>query len=157
MSNQQLDPKRLSEITDRILKKSKEATDNILFSDPEEIAGLKGLSEGQFEADPEKAYNLYYSGIERTLTLSLPKEKSITRPVRELKCILLTGKEKNSKTGVRGADSRMQNISTMEAIVDILDEWSRTSLNPMELANLLLVKNKELGFIPTEREISDYL
>ena len=71
MSNQQLDPKRLSEITERILKKSKEAAENSLFSDPEEIAGLKGLSEGQFEADPEKAYDLYYSGIERTLTLSL--------------------------------------------------------------------------------------
>lgn len=45
----------------------------------------------------------------------------------------------------------------MEAMVDILDEWSRTSLNPMELANLLLLKNKELGYISNEKEISDYL
>lgn len=157
MSNQQLDHKRLSEIADRILKKSNEVAENILFSDPEEIAGLKELSEGQFEADPEKSYELFYGGIQRTLSLLLPKDPKISKPIRELKNILLTGKEKDPKTGIRGADSRMQGIPTMEDMVDILDTWSRTSLNPMELANLLLLKNKELGYISNEKEISDYL
>lgn len=161
MANQQLNPKRLSDITERILKNSRNqeanSSDSLLFSNPDELEELINLTDGHFEADPEKSYGLYYSGIERTLKISLPKDPAIAKPVRELKCILLTGKERDKKTGIRGADSRMQKISTMEAMVDILDAWSRTSLNPMELANLLLLKNKELGYISNEKEISDYL
>jgi hypothetical protein len=160
MKNQQTAPKRLSEAIDRILKKTRELEkspiDGMLFTEKEEMAELIDLSDGHFEADPEKAYDLYYAGIERTLKLALPNDPAVKNPVRELKCILLTGKEKDAK-GVRGADSRMQNISTLENLVTIIDEWSRTSINPMDLAGLLLQKNKELGYIPEEREIEDYM
>lgn len=161
MTNQQLNPKKLSEISERILKNSREQdysnTENLLFSDPNELDELKNLTEGHFEADPAMSYKLYYNGILRTLKLSLPNDPKISKPVRELVCILLTGKEKDPKTKIRGADPRMQNISTMELMVDVLDTWSRSSLNPIELASMLLEKNKELGNIPKEREVSDYL
>ncbi|MEA4962301.1 MULTISPECIES: hypothetical protein [Bacteria] len=46
------------------------------------------------EQDPEKSYELYYRNIQPFLNLFIPKDNEINRPIRELVCILLTGKEK---------------------------------------------------------------
>ena len=88
----------------------------------------------------------------------LPKDNDISKTIRELICILLAHKELSGITyGTREADSRMATTTDMENLIDVLSEWSETPTDYFKLANILLKKNKELGYIPEEREIKDYL
>ena len=46
--------------------------------------------------DPEKSYDLYYGNIQKFLNSFLPKDNEISKPIRELVCILLSHKEKDN-------------------------------------------------------------
>lgn len=108
--------------------------------------------------DPEKAHKLYYENIQKFLREYLPNDNDISQPIRELVCILLGHKELSGLTyGTRGADSRMATTTDMENLIDVLSEWSETPTDYFRLANILLRKNKDLGYISDEREIKDYL
>ncbi|WP_047451796.1 hypothetical protein [Alistipes sp. ZOR0009] len=108
--------------------------------------------------DPQKSYNLYYSNIQKFLGTFLPKDNEISKPIRELVCILLTGKEKSNLTyGTRGADSRMARTNDMENMIDVLSEWSSTPNEFFRLGIILLEKNKKLGYISEERTLQDYI
>ncbi|TKG88242.1 hypothetical protein EYV94_27290 [Puteibacter caeruleilacunae] len=147
----------------RILDAQSNDKQRLLFDsineDPEEIKDLIKITESaSLIADPEKSYDLFYHGIQRFLLAILPKEDDIKKVILELKSILLTGKEKSQiKYGRRGADSRMAPIPMMEAVIDVITDWSKTPHDFMRLAVLLLDKNKTLGYIPEERELSDYI
>ncbi len=106
--------------------------------------------------DPNKSYELYYENIQKFLRMFLPKDNEISKPIRELVCVLLTGKEKDSK-GIRHGDSRQSKTSDMEHLIDVLSEWSETPQDFFRLAITLINKNKELGYIPSERNIQDYV
>lgn len=108
--------------------------------------------------DPEKSYSLYYHNIQRFLGEYLPKENDISKPIREMVCILLAHKELSGLTyGVRSADSRQATTADMENLIDVLSEWAETPTDYFRLAQILLRKNKELGYIPEDREIRDYI
>ncbi|MDK2837838.1 MAG: hypothetical protein PWQ53_481 [Bacteroidota bacterium] len=110
------------------------------------------------EQDPEKSYELYYRNIQPFLNLFIPKDNEINRPIRELVCILLTGKEKKNLTyGKRGADSRQAKTPDMENLIEVLIDWSTTPNDYFRLSNILLNKNKELEYIPQERSLADYI
>ena len=106
--------------------------------------------------DPEKSYDLYYRNIQKFLNRFLPKDNTINKPIRELICILLTHKEKDKK-GIRHADSRQARTAEMENLIDVLSEWSETPTEFFRLAQLLLQKNKELGYIAEDKTIQDYI
>lgn len=106
--------------------------------------------------DPEKSYDLYYGNIQKFLNRFIPKDNQINKPIRELICILLTHKEKD-KRGIRHADSRQARTTEMENLIDVLSQWSETPTDYFRLSHLLLQKNKELGYIPEEKTIQDYL
>lgn len=106
--------------------------------------------------DPEKSYDLYYGNIQRFLNRFLPKDNDISKPIRELVCILLTHKEKDKK-GIRHADSRQARTAEMGNLIDVLSEWSETPTEFFRLSQLLLQKNKELGYIAEDKTIQDYL
>ena len=68
----------------------------------------------------------------------------------------MTHKEKDKK-GIRHADSRQARTAEMENLIDVLSEWSETPTEFFRLAQLLLQKNKELGYIAEDKTIQDYL
>lgn len=108
--------------------------------------------------DPDKSYDLYYQNIQKFLGEFLPKDNDISKVIRQLVCVLLTHKELSGLTyGNRGGDSRMATTADMENLIDVLSEWSETPTDYFRLANILLKKNKELGYVPDEREMKDYL
>ncbi len=110
------------------------------------------------EQDPEKSYELYYRNIQPFLNLFIPKDNEINKPIRELICILLTGKEKKNLTyGKRGADPRQAKTPDMENLIEVLIDWSTTPNDYFRLSNILLNKNKELEYIPQERSLADYV
>ena len=51
----------------------------------------------------------------------------------------------------------MTYMASMENVIDIITEWSMSPHDYMKLGYLLLNKNKELGYIPQTRDISDYI
>lgn len=105
----------------------------------------------------EKSYDLFYKGIQAFILSLLPKNE-IRSIILELKCIMMTGKEKKHISyGVRGADSRMSTTQKMESMIDTLTEWSKTPEDFFKLANLLLEKNKTLGFSPQDRILGEYI
>lgn len=106
--------------------------------------------------DPDKSYDLYYANIQKFLGQFLPKDNEISKPIRELVCILLTGKEKDKK-GIRHGDSRQAKTSDMEHLVDVLSDWSETPQDFFRLAITLINKNKELGYIAEGKTIQDYV
>lgn len=108
------------------------------------------------EQDPDKSYELYYGNIQKFLNRFLPKDNAISKPIRELVCILLTHKEKDKK-GIRHADSRQARTTEMENLIDVLSEWAKTPTEFFRLAQLLIDKNKELGYIAKDKTIQDYL
>lgn len=59
--------------------------------------------------DPEKSYDLYYGNIQKFLNSFLPKDNEISKPIRELVCILLSHKEKDKK-GIRHGTRVRDNI-----------------------------------------------
>lgn len=123
-------------------------------SNPEEISKIMELP----SHNPEKLYDLYYKNIQKFLGEVLPKNNEITKVIREEVCILLAHKELSGLTyGVRGSDSRQATEEDMKHMVDVLTEWSATPTDYLKLAYILLDKCKELGYIPKEREIKDYL
>lgn len=106
--------------------------------------------------DPDKSYDLYYGNIQKFLNRFLPKDNEISKPIRELVCILLTGKEKDKK-GIRHGDSRQATTPDMEHLIDVLSEWSETPQDFFGLANILINKNKELGYISEDKTIPDFV
>lgn len=106
--------------------------------------------------DPNKSYELYYNNIQRFLNRFLPRDNKISKPIRELVCILLTHREKDKK-GIRHGDSRQAHTNEMENLIDVLSQWSETPTELFRLSQLLLQKNKELGYISEEKSIQDYL
>lgn len=148
--------------TQRIIEAQQNDKKKLLFGlteeNKEEIEELNELLNVSLIEDPDKSYDLFYNGIQKFLLSVLPKDTKIRQPILELKSILLTGKEKkNINSGKRGADSRMTYMSSMENVIDIITEWSMSPHDYMKLAYLLLNKNKQLGFIPENRDISDYM
>lgn len=108
--------------------------------------------------DAQKSYDLYYRNIQPFLGSVLPKDADISSVIRELICILLSHKERSGLTyGARGADSRMASSEDMVNLMDALTEWSDTPTDHFRLACILLDKAKELGFIPEDRSIADYI
>lgn len=107
--------------------------------------------------DPDQSYKLYYQNIQKFLGEYLPKDNDISKVIRNLICILLAHRELSGITyGVRGADSRMATTTDMENIIDVLSEWSETPTDYFKLAHILLRKNKELKYIPEDRDLKDY-
>lgn len=107
--------------------------------------------------DPDQSYKLYYQNIQKFLGEYLPKDNDISKVIRNLICVLLAHKELSGITyGVRGADSRMATTTDMENIIDVLSEWSETPTDYFKLAHILLRKNKELKYIPEDRDLKDY-
>lgn len=95
------------------------------------------------EQDPEKSYELYYRNIQPFLNLFIPKDNEINKPIRELICILLTGKEKKNLTyGKRGADPRQAKTPDMENLIEVLIDWSTTPNDYFRLSNILLNKKR---------------
>lgn len=108
--------------------------------------------------DPKRSYNLYYQNIQKFLGEFLPKDNEISDVIRESVCIMLSHNELSGiRYGTRKADSRMATTTDMENLIDVLSEWSETPTDYFKLANIFLTKNKELGYVPEEREIKDYL
>ena len=106
--------------------------------------------------DPEKSYDLYYGNIQKFLNSFLPKDNEISKPIRELVCILLSHKEKDKK-GIRHGDSKQAKTTDMENLIEVLSEWSETPQDFFRLAITLLDKNKKLGYISEDKTIQDYL
>lgn len=128
-----------------------------LFGEIKNPDGIKEIL-GIPEQNPKLSYDLYYKNIQKFLDEFLPKDIEITPVIRELVCILLSHKEKTGLTyGIRGADSRMSKTEDMENIIDVLSEWSETPTDYFRLATILLNKCKELGYVPQERILSDYI
>lgn len=124
----------------------------------ESIKELSALLEPDALQDPEKSYDLFYNGIQKLLLSTIPADNDIRGVILELKTILLSGKEKQFVSyGKRGADSRMSQSSEMESVIDILTEWCDTPYDFFKLAILLLNKNKELNYVPQDRELCDYM
>ena len=135
--------------------------DEILFDFKKEndktTLKLKELLDSKSIQDPEKSYSLFYEGIQPLLLNAIPKGDTRT-VVLELKTILLTGKERKYVSyGKRGSDSRMSESQKMEALIEIITEWSETPDDLFKLINLFLNKNKSLGYIPNDRVPSEYL
>jgi len=140
---------------DKIVE-ARHASDGLWNEKPssEEIVRTMGLS----VQDPQKSYSLYYHNIQKALRSFLPAKTPVTKVIRELVAVLLTGHEKeNIKSGKRGADSRMATTDDMVHLIDVLSEWSSTPEDPMKLVYILFDKNKELGYIPSERSLADYV
>lgn len=145
-----------------IIESQQHDQEKLLFEvtqeDDAEIEELTKLIDAPIVEDPEKSYDLFYNGIQAFLLRILPQDAQIRKPILELKSIFLSGKEKKHiKYGKRGADSRMSYMDRMEDVIDILTQWSQTPNEYLKLAHLFLQKNKELGYIPEDREISDYI
>lgn len=108
--------------------------------------------------DPSRAYELYYDNIQPILKEFLPKDNVYTRVIRNLVGTLLSHKEMSGvSTGKRGADSRMATTEDMTNLIDVLTEWSSTPYDYLKLAHILLEKNKDLGFSPSDRELKDFM
>lgn len=141
---------------EKIIEANSEHEENLFggVKDPDAVAKILDIP----LQDPQKSYTLYYDNIQKFLGSYLPKDNIISKTIRELVCILLAHRELSGiKYGVRGADSRQATTSDMENIIDVLSEWSETPTDYFALANILLRKNKELKYIPEDREIKDYL
>lgn len=124
----------------------------------ESIKELSALLEPDALQDPKRSYDLFYNGIQKLLLSTIPADNDIRGVILELKSVLLTGKEKQFISyGKRGADSRMSESTEMESVIDILTEWCDTPYDFFKLAVLLLNKNKELNYVPAERELCDYM
>ena len=108
--------------------------------------------------NPEKSYELYFGNIQRFLKEFLPKNNPISKPIRNLLCTLLSHHEMDHLTyGKRGGDSKMASTEDMEHVIDVLSSWSASPTNYIMLANILLMKNKELKYIPEDRTLQDYV
>lgn len=146
----------LISVADKIIEAHKPQERDLFgeIRNPEAIKKIFGIS----EQNPDVSYDLYYVNIRRFLREFLPKDEDISVVIRELVCILLTHKEKPGLTyGIRGRDSRMSNTEDMENIISVLSEWSKTPTDYLKLAIILLNKCKELGYVPQERTLSDYI
>ena len=146
---------QLETAVDRIVK-ARHIDEGLFDRSPatDDIIRTMGLA----EQDPEKSYKLYYGNIQKALRKFLPPRKKTSQVARELVAILLSHKEKeNVNSGRRGADSRMARTDDMVNLIDVLSEWSETPEDIMRLIYILLNKNKELGYVPNDRRISDYL
>lgn len=128
-----------------------------LFGEVKNLNAIQSILDLQLH-DAKKSYNLYYMNIQKFLNEFLPKENEISKVIREEVCILLAHKERSGLThGIRKADSRMASPQDMENMIDVLIKWAETPTDYFKLAVILLDKCKELGYVPREREIKDYL
>lgn len=108
--------------------------------------------------DPQKSYTLYYNNIRKFLNACIPRNHEMRNVIFEEVNIMLAHKEKSNITsGIRGADSRMATTRDMENIIDVFTEWSATPTDYLRLVYILLHKNKELGYVPQNRELNDYI
>lgn len=161
----EISKKKIEELmsaADRIVAAQDKSKKTVLFDLTEDtedaMHDLSSLLDPEYLHDSEKTYHLFYDGIQKLLLTTIPRDNTIRKVILELKTILLTGKEKEFITyGKRGADSRGESQSKMEFVIDILSEWSSTPYDYFRLATLLLNKNKELNYIPEDRQISDYV
>ena len=154
-----LNKKSLEELisaADKIIAANKkEETD--LFGEVNSPKAIREIMDLEVQ-DPDKSHERYYDNIQRFLREFLPIDSDISKVIREEVCILLSHKERTYLTsGARHADSRMATAKDMEYIIEVLSEWSATPTDFFKLANLLLIKCKELGYIPEDRELSAYI
>ena len=155
----ELNKKRLDDLisaADKIIVANSVPQEN-LFGEVKNLDEIRNILDLSLQ-DPEKSYDLYYKNIQKFLGEFLPKNNDISKVIRNEVCILLVHKELSGLTyGVRGGDSRMATSEDMEHIIDVLSEWSETPTDYFKLSIILLNKCKELGYVPEEREIKDYL
>ncbi|MGP1545388.1 MAG: hypothetical protein ACTTI1_03550 [Prevotella intermedia] len=154
LHKEQLEKLMLS--VDKIVEGRNSQVTNLFKSDTllEELFPSKALP----LQNAELSYSLYYENIQKFIGSFLPKDKSVSKPIRNLIGTLLSHHEmKYIKYGKRGGDSRMASTEDMENIIDVLAKWSETPNDFFRLANILIEKNKELKFIPEERTIKDYV
>ena len=141
---------------DKIIEANKNSR-NDLFGEIDNPGYIKKILDIS-EQDPERSYRLYYANIQSFLGKFLPKGEDISKVIRNLVCILLSHKEMSGLThGRRGSDSRMSKTDDMENMIEVLSEWSETPTDYLKLATILLDKCKELGYVPKERVLSDYV
>lgn len=140
---------------EEILMKTDESPTHKLFigeeGDLESLDELKRILTGDVD-DPKTKYEIYYKGIQKTLKEELPrgsKYEELRKELREeINTFLAGGKRKIN--GVRGADSRMGYLPTMEKAFDIIFEWRGNVGTLTEL----LIKFKELNKSSFEKEES---
>jgi len=99
--------------------------------------------------NPEKKYNLYYKGIERTLKNHLPKGKEFAKArsyVREEKCVFLTRGKRLNEQGIRNMDSRMGYIEDADKMLKLIMKWVSKNGTMVELHNEIRDLNISLGY-----------
>ena len=109
--------------------------------------------------DQSQMYALFYQGIQKMQSEYLPKDATITEVIRNLSATILSKKMKKQVTyGVRGGDSRQASVSDYRNLIDAYSEWVKSNPNNLlGLAHTLLQKGKDLGIIPPEYEINDFV
>ena len=127
-----------------------------LISAVDKIVAANSQQEPSLFDELSAPTDIYYGNIQKFLNSFLPKDNEISKPIRELVCILLSHKEKDKK-GIRHGDSRQAKTTDMENLIEVLSEWSETPQDFFRLAITLLDKNKKLGYISEDKTIQDYL
>ena len=130
------------------------AVDKIVAANSQQEPSL--FDELSAPTDIAKILDVPIQDPEKFLNSFLPKDNEISKPIRELVCILLSHKEKDKK-GIRHGDSRQAKTTDMENLIEVLSEWSETPQDFFRLAITLLDKNKKLGYISEDKTIQDYL
>ena len=141
---------------DKIIEANSKPQENLFgeVKDPNKIRELLDLP----LQDPQKSYELYYPNIRKFLDKYIPKDLDIREVIFEEVNIMLAHKERIGITcGKRNADSRMSSTKDMEYLIDVLSEWAETPTDYFKLAHILLKKNQELGYVPKERVLRDYM
>jgi hypothetical protein len=109
---------------------------------------LKSFALGSID-NPDRKYELYYSGIMRLLRKNLPKGPS-NRKAREFiyeeKNALLTRGKRKGKSGIRFGDSRMAYLSDVEELLDIIISWVVSNGTMVQLFNTLRDLNISKGY-----------
>lgn len=121
-----------------------------------ELSILEGL--GEFH-NQEQMYKLFYKGIQKFHSEYLPKDKEISTVIRNLVATILSKKlKKNITYGTRGGDSRQASVQDYENVISAYSDWAdKNPQNLLGLADTLLNKGKELGIIPEEYSIQDFV
>lgn len=133
-----------------LLAKADQITGEKLFIGKEGLKTeneIKKFALGDID-NPTKKYDLYYKGIMKLLRQYLPKGKENKKArayIYEEKNTLLTRGKRLSKTGIRGADSRMAYTIDIEEVLNIISSWIVNRGTMIELFNTLRDLNISKG------------
>lgn len=99
--------------------------------------------------NPEEKYRIYYKAIRNLLMKNLPKGKRFKRErdfIYEEKNTFLTRGKRKSKSGIRGADSRMTYLEDAEEILNVIFKWITSKGTMIELFFSLRNLNESKGY-----------